>query len=71
MIYPPIDSHVDIHLTNGTLVRGIITRLNDDVVFLGHKPAIHSVQGVQKFEYVTIDRNHVVAVGVRVETDSD
>lgn len=69
MIQLPVDSRVDIHLTNGTLARGTVAASNEDIIVLGCKPAIHSVHGILEFEKVTIDRKHVIIIGFRNNTN--
>ena len=56
-------AHVEIYLTNGAMVRGIITTVRKEVVVVGSKPAIHSPYGVTLHDKIWIDPEHISIVG--------
>jgi sRNA-binding regulator protein Hfq len=57
------ESHVDIFLPHGIMVRGVLKLTDSETVLLIEKPAVHSQHGIKAYEKIVIDKNQIIAIG--------
>lgn len=63
MLKPNVGSQVDIHLTSGIMIRGVVAKSTDTLVSMVDKSAIHSQNSILAFREIEIDPKEIVAIG--------